>query len=206
MLQRLTTKEPTDDMLEVAIAAFKTVQAMDEDPTIKEQKFDVKKTLKKVKEEFDEKLKKVNADSSESEWILSIAMGITRSQLQSESHIKQSQLDKANEILEKRLTGMPLWKVVGNTDFCLGDVWNGVQKKDVVNQFKHCNVYAKEECKNCFARFYCSGGCAANAYNFHGSITDVYEGGCELQRKRIECAIMIKAALADMQEEGDMKK
>ncbi len=117
MLQKLTTKEPTDDMLEVAIAAFKTVQAMDNDPTIKEQKFDVKKTLKKVKEEFDEKLKKVNADSSESEWILSIAMGITRSQLKTESHIKQSQLDKANEILEKRLTGMPLWKVIGNTDF-----------------------------------------------------------------------------------------
>ena len=116
-LQKLTTKEPTDDMLEVAIAAFKTVYDMDRDPTIKEQKFDIKLTLKKVKEEMDEKLKAVNADSSESEWILSMAMGITRSQLASETYIKQSQKDKADEILEKRLTGMPLWKVIGNADF-----------------------------------------------------------------------------------------
>ena len=64
-------------------------------------------------------------------------------------------------------------------------------------QFKNCNVYAKEKCKNCFARFYCSGGCAANSYNFTGRIDDVYEIGCELQRKRVECAIMIKAAMAE---------
>lgn len=117
-LQKLTTKEPTDDMLEVAIAAFNTVYEMDNDPTTKEQTFDVKKTLKKVKEEFDEKLKAVNADSSESEWILSKSMGITRSELQNETYIKQSQVDKATEILNKRLTGMPLWKVIGNADFC----------------------------------------------------------------------------------------
>ena len=117
-LQKLTTKEPTDDMLEVAIVAFKTVYEMDNDPTIKEQKFDIKLTLKKIKDEFDEKLKAVNADESESEWILSMAMGITRTQLKEETYIKQSQYDKANEILEKRLTGMPLWRVVGNVDFC----------------------------------------------------------------------------------------
>ena len=116
-LQSLTTKEPTDDMLEVAIKAFQTVYDMDNDPTIKEQKFDIKLTLKKIKEEFDEKLKAVNADSSESEWILSMAMGITRSELEKESYIKQSQVDKAREVLDKRLTGMPLWKVIGNTNF-----------------------------------------------------------------------------------------
>ena len=116
-LQNLTTKEPTDDMLEVAIAAFKTVYAMDNDPNMKELSFDVKKPLKKIKEDMDEKLKAVNADSSESEWILSISMDITRSQLEKETYIRQSQLDKANKILEKRLTGMPLWKVIGNTDF-----------------------------------------------------------------------------------------
>ena len=63
--------------------------------------------------------------------------------------------------------------------------------------FKTCNVYAKEKCRNCFAKFYCSGGCAANSWNFHGRINDTYDLGCELQRKRIECAIMIKAALAE---------
>ena len=68
---------------------------------------------------------------------------------------------------------------------------------DIVDEFKCCNVYAKEKCRNCFAKFYCSGGCAANSYNCHGRIDDVYELGCELQKKRVECAIMIKAALAD---------
>ena len=116
-LQKLTTKEPTDDMLEVAIAAFNTVYKMDNDPNLEELKFDVKKPLKKVREEMEAKLSKVNADSSEVEWILSIAMDLKRSEIATASYIKQSELDKANAILEKRLTGMPLWKVIGNTNF-----------------------------------------------------------------------------------------
>lgn len=99
----------------------------------------------------------------------------------------------------------PCHQFVGNEDFLLGNVTDGIVNTDIVNEFKCCNVYAKEECKKCFARFYCSGGCAANSYNFKGRIDDVYDLGCKLQRKRIECAIMIKAALAD-DEEGDMKK
>jgi len=91
----------------------------------------------------------------------------------------------------------PCHQFVGNEDFLLGNVYDGISRTDITDEFKCCNVYAKPECRECFARFYCSGGCAANAYNFHGSITDVYEAGCELQRKRIECAIMIKAALAE---------
>ena len=79
----------------------------------------------------------------------------------------------------------------------MGNVEEGVLRTDIRDNFKECNVYAKKECKNCFAKFYCSGGCAANAQHFHGSITDVYEIGCELQRKRIECAIMLKAASAE---------
>jgi uncharacterized protein len=96
----------------------------------------------------------------------------------------------------------PCHQFVGNTDFCLGDVYNGVKKTDVVNQFKHCNVYAKEECKNCFARFYCSGGCAANAYNFTGSILGNYHVGCELQKKRIECAIALKVHASELEAEA----
>ena len=61
-----------------------------------------------------------------------------------------------------------------------------------------------EKCRNCFARFYCSGGCAANSYNFHHSLTDAYDIGCVMQKKRIECAIMIKAALAEMDENEEM--
>ena len=78
-------------------------------------------------------------------------------------------------------------------DFLLGNVDEGVIRTDIRDEFKLCNVYAKEKCKNCFAKFYCSGGCAANSYNFSGSINGTYEIGCELQKKRIECAIALKA-------------
>ncbi len=90
----------------------------------------------------------------------------------------------------------PCHQFVGNDDFLLGNVDEGIVNDRIRDEFKLCNVYAKEECRNCFARFYCSGGCAANAYNMHQRIDKPYEIGCELQKKRIECAIMIKAALA----------
>ena len=96
----------------------------------------------------------------------------------------------------------PCHQFVGEEGFLLGNVDEGITNPGVVDEFKLCNVYAKEKCRNCFARFYCSGGCAANSYKFHGSITDAYDIGCEMQRKRIECAIMIKAALAEEEEEG----
>ncbi|RGY99906.1 thioether cross-link-forming SCIFF peptide maturase [Clostridium sp. AM58-1XD] len=91
----------------------------------------------------------------------------------------------------------PCHQFVGDEKFLLGNVDTGVTNVEITDEFKLCNVYAKEKCRNCFARFYCSGGCAANSYKFHGSITDAYDIGCEMQKKRIECAIMIKAALAD---------
>ncbi len=91
----------------------------------------------------------------------------------------------------------PCHQFVGQEEFLMGNVDEGILRTDIRDNFKSCNVYAKEKCKECFARFYCSGGCAANSYNFHGNINDAYDIGCELQRKRIECAIMIKAALAE---------
>ncbi len=91
----------------------------------------------------------------------------------------------------------PCHQFVGQEEFLLGNVDEGITRQDICDEFKMCNVYAKEKCQECFARYYCSGGCAANSYKFHGSITDAYDIGCEMQRKRIECAIMIKAALAD---------
>lgn len=91
----------------------------------------------------------------------------------------------------------PCHQFVGNETFLMGNVTEGIKNTQIQEEFKSCNVYAKEKCKNCFAKFYCSGGCAANSYNFHGSITDAYDIGCELQKKRIECAIMMKAALAE---------
>ena len=91
----------------------------------------------------------------------------------------------------------PCHQFVGEENFLLGNVDEGITRPEICQEFKVCNVYAKEECKKCFARFYCSGGCAANSYNFKGNINDVYEIGCELQRKRVECALMIKAATAE---------
>ena len=89
----------------------------------------------------------------------------------------------------------PCHQFVGMEEFKLGNVDTGIEKTELVDEFKLCNVYAKDKCKDCFARFYCSGGCAANSYNFHGNLLDAYDVGCELERKRVECAIMIKAAL-----------
>ena len=96
----------------------------------------------------------------------------------------------------------PCHQFVGNEEFLMGNVWDGVKRTDIRDEFKCCNVYAKEKCRKCFAKFYCSGGCAANSYHFHGHINDAYDIGCELQKKRIECAIMIKAAEAEMEVEG----
>ena len=91
----------------------------------------------------------------------------------------------------------PCHQFVGNTDFLLGNVRDGIVNTELRDRFKMVNVYAKDTCKNCFSKFHCSGGCAANAYNFTGDILKPYEIGCELQRKRLECALMIKAAEAD---------
>lgn len=85
----------------------------------------------------------------------------------------------------------PCHQFVGDEKFKLGDVWKGVTNHQIQDKFASCNVYAHPECKDCWARLYCSGGCAANAYHATGSITGVYEAGCELFRKRMECAIMV---------------
>lgn len=91
----------------------------------------------------------------------------------------------------------PCHQFVGEEEFLLGNVDTGVTNTQIRDEFKLCNVYAKDKCRDCFARFYCSGGCAANSYNFHGKLDDAYDIGCAMQKKRIECAIMIQAALAE---------
>ena len=90
----------------------------------------------------------------------------------------------------------PCHQFVGEEAFKLGNIWDGVTNPDVQAQFAACNVYAHPECRDCWARLYCSGGCAANAYHSTGSITGVYEQGCILFRKRMECAIMVAVAKA----------
>ena len=88
----------------------------------------------------------------------------------------------------------PCHQFVGEGEYKLGDVWNGGTNNHVREEFRGCNAYSREECKDCWAKLYCSGGCAANAYHASGSIRGIYEPGCELFRKRMECAIMIKVA------------
>ena len=88
----------------------------------------------------------------------------------------------------------PCHQFVGEEKFKLGDIWNGVTNKPAQCEFANCNVYARPDCRDCWAKLYCSGGCAANAYHSTGSVTGVYKYGCELFRKRMECAIMVEIA------------
>ena len=85
----------------------------------------------------------------------------------------------------------PCHQFVGDEKFKLGNIWDGVSNTEIQSEFAACNVYAHPECRDCWARLYCSGGCAANAYHATGSVTGVYEYGCKLFRKRMECAIMV---------------
>ena len=90
----------------------------------------------------------------------------------------------------------PCHQFVGDEKFRLGDVWTGVTNTEIQADFASCNVYAHPECRDCWARLYCSGGCAANAYHATGSVRGVYKEGCELFKKRMECAIMLEASKA----------
>ena len=93
----------------------------------------------------------------------------------------------------------PCHQFVGDPKYSLGNIWDGVKNKECQDEFRSCNAYAREECRDCWAKLYCSGGCAANAYHATGSIGGVYKYGCELFKKRIECAVMMQVAEADEQ-------
>ena len=91
----------------------------------------------------------------------------------------------------------PCHQFVGDQKYLLGNIWDGVTNTAVQDEFRSCNAYARKECKDCWAKLYCSGGCAANSYHATGSINGVYEYGCELFKKRIECAVMMQVALSE---------
>jgi len=88
----------------------------------------------------------------------------------------------------------PCHQFVNDPEYKLGNIWDGVQNTEIRDEFKLCNVYAKPDCKNCWARLYCAGGCAANALHATGDIHGTYEDGCTLFKKRMECALMMKVA------------
>lgn len=95
----------------------------------------------------------------------------------------------------------PCHQFVGDPKYLMGNIWDGVTNTDVRSEFAQCNAYSREECKDCWARLYCSGGCAANAYHATGSVNGVYEYGCKLFRKRMECAIMMEVDKANEEQE-----
>lgn len=97
----------------------------------------------------------------------------------------------------------PCHQFVNDPEYKLGNIWDGVQHENIRDEFKECNVYSRPECKECWARMYCAGGCAANALHATGDIHGVYEYGCKLFRKRMECALMMKVAEAEMAQEAD---
>ena len=90
----------------------------------------------------------------------------------------------------------PCHQFVGDTKYCLGNIYDGIKNLEVQDEFRTCNSYSRPECRECWANLYCSGGCAANAYHATGSIGGVYEYGCKLFKKRIECAVMMQVAEA----------
>ena len=94
----------------------------------------------------------------------------------------------------------PCHQFVGDEKYSLGNIWDGIKNTEIQDEFRSCNAYAREECRDCWAKLYCSGGCAANSYHATGSISGVYKYGCELFKKRIECAVMIKVADAEAEE------
>ena len=94
----------------------------------------------------------------------------------------------------------PCHQFVGDEKYSLGNIWDGIKNKEIQDEFRSCNAYAREECRDCWAKLYCSGGCAANSYHATGSISGIYKYGCELFKKRIECAVMIKVADAEAEE------
>lgn len=87
----------------------------------------------------------------------------------------------------------PCHQFVGEEKFRLGDIYNGVTNTAVQKEFFDCNAYSRKECRDCWARLYCSGGCAANSYHATGKVSGVYGYGCELFKKRMECAILLAA-------------
>jgi len=95
----------------------------------------------------------------------------------------------------------PCHQFVGDEKYLLGNIFDGVKNEAVRDEFRSCSAYSREECRDCWARLYCSGGCAANSYHATGSVNGVYEYGCKLFKKRIECAIMLKVAEACEEEE-----
>ena len=100
----------------------------------------------------------------------------------------------------------PCHQFVGDSAYKLGDVWQGVTNTALREQFRACNAYSRPDCKDCWARLYCSGGCAANAYHASGSISGIYKPGCELFKKRMECAIMMKVVEAGLGQEEENEK
>lgn len=91
----------------------------------------------------------------------------------------------------------PCHQFVGTEGFLLGNVFEGIKYLNIVEEFKTSDIFTKEECRACWARFYCSGGCAANAWHFSKDIKRPYNLACLLQKKRVECALWIKAAESD---------
>lgn len=86
----------------------------------------------------------------------------------------------------------PCHQFVGQEQFKIGSVYKGIERKDVARDFQTSHVLNKEECRSCWARYYCSGGCHANNLKYGGSLLKPYAFGCQLQRKRLECAIYLQ--------------
>ncbi len=114
-------------------------------------------------------------------------------------HKRISGCGSGSEYMAVTPTGelFPCHQFVNDPSFSLGNVFDGVRRTDICDTFRRCNVFSHPECRDCWAKYYCSGGCAANAYHATGKIDGVYEYGCRLFKHRMECAVMLKVAEAE---------
>ena len=100
----------------------------------------------------------------------------------------------------------PCHQFVGDEAYKMGSIYDGVQNLELQDKFASCNAYSRPECRDCWAKLYCSGGCAANSYHASGDINGIYEMGCDIFRKRIECAIAVKLLTSGLEQPGEKKE
>lgn len=191
-LQKLTTKKPTDEMVEVAITAFNVVMAMDADSTIQPQYFDTKVLYGKVRIEIDNILAKVNAEKSDGDWIICEATGLKRQDLEKISHIRKSQADKAKDFANKRAEGIPLWQVFGQANFYGYDI---IISDKVLCPRPETEYLAEQVIQNSkdsdkILDMCCGSGCISVAVAMQANVTitacDISQEALEICAKNIE--------------------
>ena len=181
------------DVLHLADLGFKQISV---EPVVTDEKEEYalqKEDLSKMFEEYENLAKEIIKRRKEGQWfnffhfMIDLTGGpcVTKRLVGCGSGTEYLAVDPEGKLF-------PCHQFVGQDKFQIGNVFDGIQNKQIRKDFEKCNIYSKPACKKCWAKFYCSGGCSASSNNMHNDLVSPYEVGCELQKKRTECSIMIK--------------